>query len=39
MIVSDNFCKRYGLSEDKKIRLQKIIEDKLNETASSRSVK
>jgi hypothetical protein len=30
MIISSNFCKTYGLSEEKKVKLQKIIEDKLN---------
>ena len=29
-VVSANFCKNFGLSEEKKEKLQKIIEDKLN---------
>jgi hypothetical protein len=45
-VVVENFCKRYGknlilnilgLSEDKKIRLQKIIDEKLNENIGSTS--
>jgi len=35
MIVSENFCLKYGLSEDKKAKLQKIIVDKLSENIIS----
>lgn len=37
MQVADTFCATYGLSEEKKVRLQKIIEEKLNENIGSTS--
>jgi len=37
MTVVNSFCKRFELSEDKKVRLQKIIEEKLAESAGMSS--
>jgi len=37
LLAAETFCRKYGLTEDKKIRLQKIIEEKLNENIGSSS--
>jgi hypothetical protein len=34
--ISENFCKKHGLSEEKKLKLQKIIQDKLIETTEKK---
>jgi len=33
LTVVEAFCKKFGLSEEKKIRLQKVIEEKLSDNA------
>jgi len=33
LAVVDSFCKKFGLSDDKKLRLQKVIEEKLSDNA------